>query len=179
MSVPDLQRQDQAAPVWHVVSCKPRQESVAEEHLRRQGFEVYLPRFRSRQRRNGAWQEAIQPLFLRYLFVRVDSSQQSIAPIRSTRGVVGLVRFGGEPAVVPAAVVAAIRSREESETGLHADPARQIRAGDRISVLDGPLVGLDGVFFSDDGEQRAFILLELLGKSNRVGVNRDWIARAA
>ena len=165
--------------VWHVVSCKPRQEAVAEEHMRRQGFEVYLPRIATRQRRNGAWREGVQALFPRYIFVRVDRFQQNIAPIRSTRGVVGLVRFGSEPAVMPDAVLAAIHAREVAGTGLHADPARRFKAGERINVLDGPLAGLEGIYASDDGEQRAFILMELLGKMNRVRVSRDWIARAA
>lgn len=177
MSTPELQQPDDGR-AWHVVNCKPRQEAVAEEHLRRQGFKVYLPRIETRQRRNGAWHEGAQALFPRYLFVRVNRFQQSVAPIRSTRGAIGLVRFGGEPAVVPDEVLADIHAREV-RAGLHADPARQFQAGERICVLDGPLTGLDGIFASDDGEQRAFILMELLGKMNRVRVSRDWIARAA
>lgn len=168
-----------AGRAWHVVNCKPRQEAVAEEHLKRQGFEVYLPRMGTRQRRNGLWRESVQALFPRYLFVRVDRFHQNVAPIRSTRGAVGLVRFGGEPAVVPDAVLMAIQAREAAETGLHDDPASRLRAGERIGVLDGPLAGLDGIYVCDDGEQRAVILLELLGKANHIKVSRDWIARAA
>lgn len=166
--------------VWHVVSCKPRQEAEAEVQLLRQGFEVYLPRIARRQRRNGAWRDCVQALFPRYLFLYVDRFQQNIAPIRSTRGVIDLVRFGGEPAVVPDGVVAVIRAREAAALGGHyADPARQFLSGEQVSILDGPLAGLDGVFDSDDGEERAVILMELLGKTNRVRVSRDWIAKAA
>lgn len=152
---------------------------MAEEHLRRQGFDVYLPRLMTRQRRNGAWREGVQALFPRYLFVRVDRLRQSVAPIRSTRGAVGLVRLGGEPAMVPDEVIEAIRARAEAETGLHADPARSFRRGVRVAVVEGPLAGLEGIFTSDDGEQRAVILMELLGKTHRVRVSRDWIAQAA
>lgn len=165
--------------VWHVVSCKPRQELIAEDHLRRQNFEVYLPRIATRQRRNGGWHESVQALFPRYLFVRVNRLHQAIAPIRSTRGVVGLVRFGGEPAEVPDEVIAAIHGREFEGTGLHSDPTRQFQRGERIVVLDGPLAGMAGIFASDDGEQRAVILIELLGKTNWVRVSRDWIVRTA
>jgi transcriptional antiterminator RfaH len=180
MNAPDNPMASEGGRVWHVVSCKPRQEAVAEEQLRRQGFAVYLPRIATRQRRNGAWREGVQALFPRYLFLHVDRFQQNIAPIRSTRGAMGLVRFGGEPAVVPDEVVAAIRAREMAGSGGHyADPARQFRAGERVCVLDGPLAGLDGIFASDDGEARAVILMELLGQTNRVRVSRDWIAKAA
>ena len=30
-----------------------------------------------------------------------------------------------------------------------------------------------------NGDKRVIVLLELLGKANKVGVSRDWIARAA
>lgn len=165
--------------LWHVVICKPRQESVAAENLLRQGFDVYFPQLQTQQRRQGSWVESIQPLFPRYLFVHVDAALQSTAPIRSTRGALGLVRFGAEPAVVPAAVIAAIRSREAAVSGLHADPARNFHGGDRICIQEGPLAGLDGIFASDDGDARVVILLELLGKTNRVKVSRAAIAKAA
>jgi len=38
---------------------------------------------------------------------------------------------------------------------------------------------VEGVFTRQDGEKRVIVLLELLGKANKVTVDRDWIARAA
>lgn len=165
--------------VWHAVMCKPRQEAIAEENLLRQGYEVYLPRLVTRQRSRGAWREIVQALFPRYLFVRVRQLCQNVAPIRSTRGAIGLVRFGAEPAIVPAALIESIRARAEGTTGLHADPARQFREGEKVAVMEGPLSGMEGIFSSEDGEKRAILLLELLGKTNPVKVQRDWISRAA
>lgn len=179
MSTPDQLPPGPGDQVWHVFSCKPRQESIVEDHLRRQNFEVYKPRIATRQHRKGRWHESVQALFPRYLFVRVDRLHQAIAPIRSTRGVVGLVRFCGEPAEVSDEVIAAIRGRELDGTGLHSDPTRQFQSGERIVVLDGPLACMAGLFASDDGERRAVILMELLGKTNSVWVSRDWIARVA
>jgi transcriptional antiterminator RfaH len=164
---------------WYAVCCKPRQEAVAEENLRRQGFRVYLPRIRIRQRRRGQWLDAIEVLFPRYIFIRVDPLQHSTAAIRSTRGAVGLVRFGGQPAVVPDAVMDALRQREDAASGLHEDKRPLFSAGEAIKLVDGPLAGMEGVFTQKDGDQRVIVLLELLGKANKVAVSRDWIARAA
>ena len=86
------------ADCWYAVCCKPRQESVAEDNLLRQGFHVYLPRIRIRQRRRKQWLDAVEVLFPRYVFIRIDPLRRSTAAVRSTRGVVGLVRFGGQPA---------------------------------------------------------------------------------
>ena len=164
---------------WYAVCCKPRQEAVAEENLLRQGFHVYLPRIRIRQRRRGQWLDAVEVLFPRYIFIRVDPLRRSMATVRSTRGVVGLVRFGGQPAVVPDAVMDALREREDAASGLHEDKRPLFSAGEAIKLVDGPLAGMEGVFTQKDGDKRVIVLLELLGKANKVTVSRDWIARAA
>ena len=171
--------EDEGADRWYAVCCKPRQESVAEENLLRQGFRVYLPRIRIRQRRRGQWIDAVEVLFPRYIFIRLDPKRRSTAPVRSTRGVVGLVRFGGQPAVVPNAVMDALREREDADSGLHQDNRPLFNAGEPIKLVDGPLSGMEGVFTQQDGDKRVIVLLELLGKANKVTVSRDWVARAA
>lgn len=164
---------------WYGVCCKPRQEVVAEENLLRQGFHVYLPRIRIRQRRRGQWIDAVEVLFPRYIFIRLDPLRRSTATVRSTRGVVGLVRFGGQPAVVPDAVMAALLQREDAASGLHQDNRPLFGGGEAIKLVDGPLSGMVGVFSQQGGDKRVIVLLELLGKAHKVSVGRDWIARAA
>ena len=170
---------NEAMDRWYAVCCKPRQETVAEENLLRQGFQVYLPRIRIRHRRRGQWLDAVEPLFPRYVFICVDPKQRSMAPVRSTRGAVGMVRFGGQPAVVPDVVIDALRQREDSASGLHEDKRALFSAGEAVKFVDGPLAGMEGVFTEQDGEKRVIVLLELLGKANKVKVDRDWIERAA
>jgi transcriptional antiterminator RfaH len=118
-------------------------------------------------------------LFPRYIFIRVDPLRRSTATVRSTRGALGLVRFGGQPAVVPDAVMEALRRREDAASGMHEDQRPLFNAGEAVKLLDGPLAGMEGVFTEQDGDKRVIILLELLGKANKVTVSRDWIARAA
>ena len=96
-------------PHWYAVQTKPRQEQVAVTHLERQHFEIFLPRIRAARHRRGRWQSTIEPLFPGYLFVQLEFGAQNTAPIRSTRGVIGLVRFGGEPQPVPRTIMQALR----------------------------------------------------------------------
>lgn len=163
------------AASWYAVCCKPRQEAVAEENLLRQGYHVYLPRLRGTRRRKGQWVDTVEPLFPRYLFICVDAAVHSIAPVRSTRGVAGLVRQGGVPAIVPEAVMAAIMQRADADSGLHRNDSPLFRKGETIRLVQGPLAGLEGVFSEEDGERRVIVLLELLGKTNRMKVERDWV----
>ena len=164
---------------WYAALCKPRQETVAEANLANQGFAVYLPRLKTPRRRAGRWVDAVEPLFPRYLFVAADLEARSLAPIRSTRGVSGLVRFGVEPAVVPDNLIEALRRREDSTTGLHVCTRPLFAAGDRVKLLHGPLAGLEGVFAAETGDLRVIVLMEMLGRLNRLEVSRDWVAAAA
>ncbi len=90
-----------------------------------------------------------------------------------------MVRFGGDPAVVPDDVMDALLECADSVTGLHQDRGPQFCAGEKVKLVEGPLTGLEGIFSQQDGEKRVIVLLELLGKANRIRVSRDWIARAA
>lgn len=164
---------------WFAVCCKPRQELIAHEHLLRQSYHAYLPRIKVRKRRAGKWIEVVEALFPRYIFIRVDPAKNSLAPVRSTRGVVGVVRFGGQPAVVPDGVMAELRRREDEVSGLHLDDRAQFNVGETVRFVEGPLAGMEGVFAQDDGEKRVTVLLELLGKTNKMSVDRDWLVQAA
>ena len=164
---------------WYAVCCKPRQETIAEVNLLRQGYHVYLPRIRMRLRRRGHWIDAVEILFPRYIFIRLDPLRRSTASVRSTRGVVGLVRFGGQPATVPNEVMGALLQREDAGSGLHQDQRPLFSTGEAIKLVEGPLTGMEGVFAQQDGDKRVIVLLELMGKANKVTVSRDWIARAA
>jgi len=164
---------------WYAVNCKPRQEAVAEENLLRQGYRVYLPRIRNTRRRKGQWVDIVEALFPRYLFIQVDPIRHSIAPVRSTRGVTSLVRHCGLPAIVPEQVIETIMRRADANSGLHHDNRPLFRTGDPIRLVEGPLVGMEGVFTEEDGEKRVIVLLELMGKANKVRVDRNWVAQAA
>jgi transcriptional antiterminator RfaH len=164
---------------WFAVYCKPRQELIAQENLQRQGFRAYLPRIQLKRRRRGQWVEAVEVLFPRYIFIQVDPDKNSIAPVRSTRGVIGMVRFGGQPAAVEDEVMETLFRHEDPESGLHKDSRPQFCPGETIRLVEGSLAEMEGIFVQEDGEKRVTVLLELLGKANRVAVNRDWIVKAA
>ena len=114
----------------------------------------------------------IEPLFPRYLFLHAVASQQSLGPVRSTRGVATLVRFGMELAHISEQIIHAIRSRCDSKTGLvRLDPV-PVAPGDRVKVFDGPLAGVNGLFQAFSGEHRALLLIEIMGRKTQVQVDR-------
>ena len=107
------------------------------------------------------------------------AQHQNLAPVRSTQGVINMVRFGIELAVIPEQVINAIRQRMAPGTGLIKIEPLKIEAGDKVRVFDGPLAGLNGIVQEKSSENRTLILMELLGSSTKVEVNTLDLQRTA
>jgi transcriptional antiterminator RfaH len=161
---------------WYAVVTKPRAEAMALEHLARQGYECLLPRVRRILRNAAGLKPRIESLFPNYLFLRADPERMSLAPVRSTRGAIGLVRFGAEPVRVPDTVIEGIKSRIDSEDGLVRLATPDLAPGQGVRVMDGPLVGWEGVFLSTESMDRVRLLLELLGTCREVVIPRSQLA---
>ena len=134
MNSADIQAASDSAHVhdWHLVHTKVRQERCAKENLERQGFTCFMPEVRTERLRRGALAVLDEPLFPRYLFIRVDSRVESRGwgAVRSTVGVSRLVTFGNQPAKVSDALVRAIRSRVEGA----ATPQPYFAVGQQLQV---------------------------------------------
>lgn len=157
---------------WFTVHTKSRQENLASDHLSRQGYEVYYPRIRQDQRRRGRWNRVIEPLFPRYLFVRLAAGIDNFAPIRSTVGVSDLVRVGRMPRPVPEDLISVLKQREDQEQGIHIS-SPQWKNGMSVEFIEGPFAGIRGVFKASCSHERVIILMSLLGQNNAIVVARD------
>ena len=81
---------------WYVVATRPRMELTARNNLERQGYTVWLPELTLKKRRKGKWTSVVEPMFPGYVFTQLVFGEEDPAPIRSTLGCRGLVRFGVE-----------------------------------------------------------------------------------
>ncbi|MGH8550041.1 MAG: transcription/translation regulatory transformer protein RfaH [Methylococcales bacterium] len=163
---------------WYVVYTKPRQEAVAEENLERQSYDVYLPRIAQSRRHRGRWRRCIEPLFPRYLFVRLGIGCNHTSPIRYTTGVSNLVRFGDELGVVDDQIVESLRRRADGATGLHLPKDPVFTKGDRVVMDAGPFAGVEAIFQAETGSERVVILLNLLGRNNYISIDGGRLHRA-
>jgi transcriptional antiterminator RfaH len=160
------------------VYTKPRQERIALENLERQEFRCFLPMAINPYQRRSEKNLRIEPLFPRYLFLNAIADQQSLGPVRSTRGVATLVRFGMELARLPEIVIKAIDNRCDPETGLVRLEPVPVNAGDKVKVFDGPMAGLEGIFKERKGEKRALLLATLLGTESTIEVDALMLQKA-
>jgi len=151
---------------WLVIMTKPRMENEAKEHLARQGIDVYLPLWTELKCRSNVWEKIRSPMFSRYLFARPTYAEQSLSPIRSTRGVSRLVHFGSKPAWASEKLVNEIRKFE----ALQQDQENQLKPfkkGDQVIILDGPFKGISAEVFSSS-QQRVILLLQIMGNSQQL-----------
>jgi transcriptional antiterminator RfaH len=158
---------------WYVIHTKPRQEFRAQENLLNQGFEVYLPTISKEVIRSKSLDSIREPLFSRYLFIELDQVHSNWFPIRSTRGVHQILRFGmnTEPLKVPDDLLVMIKERAESFGQV---TKKIFETNEKVMIQEGPMKGLSGTFQEieqqSNGEIRAMVLIELLGKLQKIQV---------
>lgn len=163
---------------WYVVYTHAQAEAKALEHLRRQGYQAYLPRYHKWRRHARRREFVRRPLFPRYLFVALDLLQSRWRPVLSTVGVCEMVRHGDSPAPVPSGLVEALQERERAGAFDEPIPAAAMRNGDPIKVLSGPFADLVGQFYGLADAERVYVLLEMLGRRVKTRLSIEAIAPA-
>ncbi len=171
---------------WVVVVTQPSREEVAERHLKRSGFRVYLPRYKRILRGSryangkrivtrGANGFVFRPLFPGYLFTEFWESFGT--PQRDTdKGVAGVLRAEGKPAFVADELVEAIRQGENARRFDDDAPGdelrRELKAGRKPRVRIDTLDTMVGTLISLDEAGRARVLVErLLGSTITMDVS--------
>lgn len=164
--------------LWRAVLCKPRQERKAEFHLENQGFEVFLPRVRVRRNTPRRTRNRVEPMFPRYLFVRLQAHAEDWSTIRSTRGAVQLVRFGDQIPPVPDDFIDTLRERHAQAGLIDMSRAMDISPDDPVEITEGALAGMRAIFEAESGKERVIILLRMLDNERRIEMPRSSIQKA-
>jgi len=154
-------------PRWYLIQTKPRQESRAEDNLRRQHFECYRPT----KPCNATSGKPNEPLFPGYLFIRLDQQLDNWYPIRSTRGVSRVVAFGSEPTPVRDDLIEQLRQRLAT-----LPPQPLFVPGERVQLRGGGFDEIEAIFVSTDGEKRSVILLNLLQREQKIRVPTRYLS---
>jgi len=151
--------------LWYALRSKTRKEDVVYRQLIGQDVETFYPRLRvnpvnPRSRR-------YKPYFPGYLFVRLDITELGSNAFKWMPHTLGLVSFGGEPAIVPENLIYEIRLRVEMIDQAGGEVLEGINEGDVVKISDGPFRGYEAIFDSKlPGSERVRVLLQLLDSRN-------------
>ena len=146
---------------WYVLASKPRKELIVWRHVAQLGIEVLYPRLRVNPVNPRA--SKIRPYFPGYMFVNVDLEEMGVSYFQWMPHTLGLVLFGGEPALVPDHLIGEIRRRivEIEEAG--GEVFDGLKSGDTVRITNGPFSGYEAIFDARiTGTERVRVLLKFL-----------------
>ena len=158
---------------WYAAHCKPRQDERAEENLLNQGYEVFRPRVRIRK--NG--KTVVESMFPRYLFIRLDDQgQEDWSPIRSTRGISDLVRWGSHVPHVPDSIIEGLYDRLDAAGCI--ELCKDFQPNQRVRITEGPFAGYEALFHARNGEERVIVLLNVMQQAQKLSVPATAVVEA-
>jgi len=160
---------------WYVIQCKPHQECRAFENLERQGFSCYLPTLSVEELRHGCRREIQEPLFPGYLFIDLDEFRDNWQPIRSTRGVIRIVRFNQYPIPVQNEIIEVIRQR----LAINQPRITNLQPGERVRITDGCFADVEAIFVANDGNERVTLLMNILHREQTLSFPAATVRKSA
>ena len=159
---------------WYIAKSKPQKERWLESRLGQLGVEVYFPRVVTRRR----GRRALEPLFPTYIFCHLDIEDRNWPAIRWASGLSYFLGTEGRPTAIPDRLVDHIGGRVEIWNGGE-HSARNLSAGERVRIGNGPFAGLEGIFQHYVGSrERCRILLHVVNRLTSVEMPEGDLAMA-
>jgi transcription termination/antitermination protein NusG len=152
---------------WYAIWTRSRHEQVVLEQLSRKGFDAFLPTITRWSRWKDRKKQIDWPLFPGYCFVKLGPDDR--LPVLKCTGVVSIVSFNGEIALIPDQEIDSIR--QLVETDLQFDPCPLIKEGTLVEVMHGPLRGVVGRLVRKGTHARLVLAVALIGQGVSVEVD--------
>jgi transcription antitermination factor NusG len=155
---------------WYVIRAKANRERVVLAQLERQSVEVFYPAVRVQPVNPRSARE--RAYFPGYLFVHLDLIEHGANALRWLPSAIGLLEFGGEPAIVPAPLIEQLKRRVASIQAAGGLVLADLVHGDTVTITSGPLAGYEAIFdLRLKGTDRVRVLLELLRRQVTVEID--------
>jgi transcription antitermination factor NusG len=162
---------DPSGSHWFSVWTRSRQEKMAAAMLETLGVPHFLPLKTAIRQWSDRKQTVLIPLFSGYLFVRINPTKDSRLQVLKAPGVIGLIGNHTGPLPVPDQQIEAIRTVLVQQVECTVLPL--LNDGDRVRVVRGPLVGLEGRLVRSNSKSRLLISIEMIHQSLAVNISRQ------
>jgi len=165
MTHPKLER------LWYVLHTKSRHETVVNESLLRKSVEVYLPKITVRSKRRDRKATIRVALFPGYIFVKTDLHPNTHLEIVKVAGAVRFIGNKQGPLPITDETVESLKIMVDSDHPV--TTGHNLKKGDKVMVIHGPLEGLIGTFVRYGGKGRLLVNVDALGQYAGVDVSQD------
>lgn len=151
---------------WYAVRVKTRYEESVAKQIRFRGCEILLPTRIERRRWSDRIKAVSTALFPSYVFCRFQYRHKLL--IQTVPGVLGIVSFSPEGTPVENDEIDSLRIL--TTTGRRISNCAYVQTGRKVTITDGPLRGIIGIFEGQDRCGRLIVSVTLLARSIRVGL---------
>ena len=160
---------------WYLLQTKPNSQSTACEHLKRQGFKVFLPLIIKTSRKNGRFLNVKVPLFPGYLFMGAIVASVPWKSVNGTRGVSSVVTLDGFYRPVDTYIIEGLQSRCDVDGIIQR--LNNIVPGDRAKIERGPFAEFICTVEDIQDDRRAWVLIDILQQKTRSEVSLSDLSR--
>ena len=156
---------------WFLAQVRPNHDQIAQRNLERQGICTLCPLELRTFVRRSHFVHQQRSFFPGYIFCGISDHAISCSEINSTYGVSQLVRFGQKPAVVPPHIIEQIKRscNADGVVQMHQD----LQQGDKVAVTCGTFTNFMGRIARLAPNDRALVLLDLMGSEVSVDLPRE------
>ena len=152
---------------WFAAYVVANHEKRVAKQLEERKISSFLPTYRAVHRWKDRRKLLELPLFPSYVFVQVNSDNR--LDLLRLPGVLGLVCFQGKQVPVASTEMENLRQGLASQTVVHPHP--YLRAGRKVRIRSGSLVGVEGIFVRKRDAARIVLSISLLQRSVAVDID--------
>src|SRR5271168_3421032 len=152
---------------WWALYTRHQHEKTVTEMLSTKGFDVFLPLYGSIRKWKDRSKKITLPLFPCYVFVRggLDRRLQVV----TTPGVHMILFNGEQVAMIPGVEIEAIRRAVEGP--FRVEPHPFLKCGERVRVIRGSLLGVEGVLVRKKNLYRLVLSVDMMAQSVAVEID--------
>ena len=165
---------------WYVVNTYSGHESKVKEKLemRAQSMNmedlicrVIIPEQKVIEEKDGVQKEKIKKIFPGYILVEMIMTDEAWFVVRNTPGVTGFIGSSGKGAKPTPLQPFEVENILHSMGMARMDTNAKLEVGEKVKIIDGPFVGMNGTVESIDIDNKvANVLVDLFGQETSVEV---------
>lgn len=167
--------------MWYVIQI----HTGTEEKICRQCGQVidcsilegcFIPRFQQKKRFLGEWHMQNEILFPGYVFLISDHPDELAESLRRVIGMTKLLKTGEEITPLSQQEIALLQKLGKED--LEIEMSTGIIEGDRVQILTGPLLGMEGMIKKIDRHKRmAYLEVKMFGRTVEMKVGLEIIKK--
>ena len=154
---------------WIAIYTKSRHEQIAINELSKKDIESFCPMFKERRQWSDRKKWVHFPLFRSYVFARIHLKENIF--VLQTIGVNKIVKFQNKISIIPDQVINDIKNIVDG--GYKIQQVDYFIKGDEVSVISGPLKGVNGIIQDLKGDSRLIMKVEAIRQAFSIEISSE------